>query len=438
MFKVSVRTRAKTVAVCASFFLLAQVWTFTSLSVSRSLRPLTDTGAMDVVDTPHFEEGSENETATDVVNTPHFQKGSENKTATDRHRVRDTVFRPWPSDRPLPCFHPTDHNATFHWSSIQNLKRPATQGLFFLKLLKTGSTTGTSIHLRIAWNLARRRRLRAVQPVDSGHDDYEICKTRHRHGWAGPRMYKFHNRQRDASFLWTILREPNARYISEFFHFQVSRGRQNASDENAIQFFRNGRHSDHHYLSWLSTRSPQYTRRRRGGRPFVVANRIMEDYNFIGILERLHESVVALMMLLNIPMADVLFLSSKASRGYDDGEYKNTCFKIQPGTVSAGLQVFLESTEWRSYIQPERELYEAASRSLDRTIEALGRETFEANVKTFRRAQELVAERCEPNVRFPCSRLGEKRSPEETDCLYSDTGCGFDCLDEVATELDLW
>jgi hypothetical protein len=335
--------------------------------------------------------------------------------------VKDRAFPVW--NRTLPCYHPTDDNTAIQWWNRKNLKRPATKGLFFLKLLKTGSTTGSSIHVRIAHNLARRL-----------GKEFEVCKTRHLHGWAGPRMYKFGQRDRHKSFLWTLVRDPTSRYISEFFHFEVSRLQKEPTDANAIHFLRHGKHADHHYLSWLSTRGY----RKRSGKPIVAANTIIEDYDFIGILERMDESVVALKILLNISMADVLHISSKTSGGYDDGEFQGKCVKIQPSTLSTGLQEYLATSDWEDYIKPEKELYEAAYRSLDRTIEQLGRDLFEEELAKYRTAQQMVASRCEPDVKLPCSRTGERRRDEDTDCLVADIGCGFDCLDQVATELGLW
>ena len=47
-------------------------------------------------------------------------------------------------------------------------------------------------------------------------------------------------------------------------------------------------------------------------------NRIVAAYDFIAIMERMEESAVALAMLLNVPLADVLYLSAKQNGGYDE------------------------------------------------------------------------------------------------------------------------
>jgi hypothetical protein len=139
-----------------------------------------------------------------------------------------------------------------------------------------------------------------------------------------------------------------------------------------------------------------------------------------------------------LPMADVLHLSSKTSGSYDDGKFRNTCVAIQKSNVSSTVHEFFMGDEWQAYIAPERALYLAANTSLDRTIDSLGRLEFERQLQKFRRAKAVVESKCGPVVKFPCSSTGELRRDKDTDCLWGDLGCGFDCLDQVATELDLW
>ena len=62
---------------------------------------------------------------------------------------------------------------------------------------------------------------------------------------------------------------------------------------------------------------------------------ILEEYDFIGISEWLHESLVVLEMILNLTISDILYAkSAKVAGGFDDGMYANTCFFIQPIVMS--------------------------------------------------------------------------------------------------------
>jgi Sulfotransferase family len=296
-----------------------------------------------------------------------------------------------------------------------------------------------------------------------------VCRTRHLHGWASEQMFNYGRRNRSSSFLWSIVREPTQRYISEFFHFYVSRGQlpkrlrtndmlgkhgtslsnraiadslsgdnstlTTSTENDFVYFLRNGDHANHHYLNWLSTSQYHY----KHSNTLNFSNQIIDDYDFIGISERFDESMVALALLTNTPLRDVLYVSSKNSGGYDDGAYQNRCFKIISSFVSPNMQRYLDSDEWQRYVQPEMDLYVAISDSLDLTIDhSIGRARFDGALKKFREVIAVVNERCtQETIRFPCSTAGERRLDADIDCLWRDLGCGFDCLDRVADELSL-
>lgn len=346
------------------------------------------------------------------------------------------AFAPWPVDQPAPCFDPRlETMPNKRWSDPRVQRSPTDSGLFFVKLLKTASSSTASLHLRAARNLARRQ----PPPQEStlaltSHKNYAICRSRHLHGRAGPGGHGYAHRNQTASFLWTILREPTARYVSEFFHFHVSREGLAPTTTNLVEFLRTGKHAKHHYLSWLSLE------RYRFGKtdPVQAANGILQAYNFIGITERSDESAVCFMMLLRLRLADILYLSSKSSGGYDDGQYKGRCTYIQPSNLTGEMREYLASDEWIGHVRGEQLLYQAANRSLDLTIDRIGKEAFQANLGRYRQAKRRVQSHCGPRTKFPCTETGQRRAGNETDCLWSDLGCGFDCLDEVSTELGLW
>ena len=137
-------------------------------------------------------------------------------------------------------------------------------------------------------------------------------------------------------------------------------------------------------------------------------------------------------MLLNIPLSDVLYLSAKLNGGYDDH-----CFFIQPSSLTPGMKEFIESDEWKELIKEDLALYKAANHSLDMTIERLGRAKFEHNLAKYKAALAEGNKRCRDRTVFPCTKDGVKVHPADTDCLWSDAGCGANCLDEVAHDLQL-
>jgi Galactose-3-O-sulfotransferase len=343
-------------------------------------------------------------------------------------KIRGIIARPfeaWPKGSPLPCFRPHEL-----WKDDAHQSTPATKGFFYLKPYKTGSSTTSGVHLRIARNIAKRRKKQKI----------DICETRFAHGPdLSPGYTLFHKRIAEKSFLWTVVRDPTQRAISHFFHFMVSRKKMEPTDQNFISFLRDESFpiQDYYYHAL-------YTKdifNRETHKPTSVANHILRTYNFIGITERMDESFVALMMILRLRISDILYLSAKTKGGYDDAGGKKsgqTCTYIWPSFVSPGMEIFFNSSEWKDMIRYDRLLYEAVNRSLDLTIDQLGRERFENKLRTYREAQKFAQKRCLPNTTFPCDASGRFHRENTTDCIWKDSGCGVTCLDQIATELNLW
>jgi hypothetical protein len=326
------------------------------------------------------------------------------------------VFDPWPRNESLPCF-PPDKD----WWQHSVLRSPADTGLLFIKPMKTGGSSAAGVHVRMARHVARRQE----------QSSFEICKGR----WDHTRAHKtFPNRISEKSFLWTVVREPTARAISQYFHFQVSRDNVTATDKNFQRHLTREQVYWNYYLRTLSTNEVFVS----SETAIDIINKIMADYDFIAVTERMDESVVVLMMLLNLQMADVLYLNAKGNGKYDDGAHNNKCHFIQSSVVSPGMKDFFRDPRWQHKVLWDSLLHQAANRSLDLTIDRLGRLEFEANLEKFTSAQKVARERCLPKEVFPCTSKGVLQKNAASLCLWADSGCGNDCLDEVATELGLW
>jgi hypothetical protein len=192
----------------------------------------------------------------------------------DLQGVEPRAFDPWPKDLPLPCY-PTDEN----WKATQHL--PATEGFIYLKAYKTGSSTSSGINLRIARNVAKR-----------ANKDFGMCEARYDHAWAN---VLYSNRVPEKTFLWTVVRDPTKRVTSQFFHFQVSREKQEPTDATFIDYIKTGPQDmiEDYYLKALTLKT-QFSKDQAS----QIINGIFSDYNFIGVTERMDESAVALAMLL--------------------------------------------------------------------------------------------------------------------------------------------
>ena len=343
--------------------------------------------------------------------------------------------------RILPCFHP-DPEGGKHAKTMNT-------GLLFCKPTKVAGSTAAGVHLRIARNAADRQ-----------HRNFPICRNQWQHG---PVRKRFSNRIKTKSLLWTILRDPTRRLVSLFYHFHVSRRGVKATAANFRKIIlQEEKQKRSMYLDWVSFV--------RGSNHTAMIESILYDYDFVAVTERMDESIVALAILWGIPLADVLYFSAKSPEkngGYDGGG-AGACFPILKGEIVPGMQEVIDSEEFQSMIRWDRIAHQLANRSLDKTIdETIGRERFNHVYARFRHAMKVAQERCEPEVIAPCTGggifhhksssplvlpqedddernttwhqfLGQARREESTDCLARDSGCGYMCLDDVATELDLW
>lgn len=312
----------------------------------------------------------------------------------------------------LPCLKPD-----FPMRQKNGFRQPATNGFLFMKLVKTGGSTAAGVAMRIAKRTAKRE-----------NKKFWICRGRWDHSWAF-KMLK--DRRRDESFTWTLLREPTKRAISQFFHFEVSRENTSSSDEAFKNYLTTGQNAKIQPNLYLRILSLTRVMPNDENAPSII-NTILSDYDFIGITERMDESMVALMMLLDLPMGDILYLNAKGNGGYDDGVHHDTCYYIHPSFVSPGMSSFFKSPQWVEMTKWDNLLYQAANRSLDLTIDRLGRNVFNKILLEFRHLNQVAQDRCLPLNVFPCTSTGQHN--KNASCLWSDSGCGHKCLDQVALE----
>jgi len=292
------------------------------------------------------------------------------------------------------------------------------KGFLFIKPMKASSTTGASITLRIAQNLGKL----------NNFSDGKACRSFTHHSSAN-RM-DISRLDKSESFLWSILRDPTRRTVSEYFHFYVTRLGRSSDDDSFKAWLREKNDYQDFFLKWLmETRPP---RRRAVPNPSYVINSLLKRYDLLALTERMDESTVALQLLLGLNTTDVLFLNSKTSGGYDDGKFRKTCFMIQKSFVSPGMKEYFDSPDYRRSVYWDELFYAAANRSLDLTIEKVGRDRFERALADFKASQDLVSDECRTKVRYPCSSSGERRT--QTDCVVNDWGCGFQCMDAVLSK----
>jgi Sulfotransferase family len=256
------------------------------------------------------------------------------------------------------------------------------KGLLFLKLHKVGSSTAAGINAMIARNVARRRRrLTPLLPMNNNTalsiaassssasretiDFQGSCDAQLAHL---PAKNMCPRRDKTKSYLWSIVRDPASRVVSRFFHTKVSLNKGEPTDDAAIRFFCS---QGDHYMSLLSTVPMKSTNQKinntRKEKNLMIisdqdrvkyANLIMKEYDFIGVTERMDESAVALSMLLDIPLADVLYLDGKVTGGYGLGQ----CIYFVPSFINPAVEAYMQTRKFQECTMWDRILHQVANR----------------------------------------------------------------------------
>lgn len=328
-----------------------------------------------------------------------------------------TTYQPWPlQELPFPCV-----KSEANWDRVNVQRSPAKTGLLYVREMKTGSSTMAGVILR----LSHRKGEKLLS-------DEGPCRMRIDHSSA--RKLKYKDRNKDRSFLISLLRDPTKRAISQFFHFRVSDKKEDPTDENFQNyFFDDPGHRRNYFTKDLTTVPIDWETADKN----EVVQSIIDEYNFIGITERMDDSLVVLKMLLDLDFEDILYMSAKTNGSFTTGmieEGVTGCIYIVPSFITDGMKEFFASDYWKRYVEFDNLLYKAAVKSLDNTIDFLGREEFEQELTTFKKAQKVTQERCADRTIYRCNNRGEFVGAMNSTCYMWDIGCGFDCLNEMSLD----
>jgi len=244
---------------------------------------------------------------------------------------------------------------------------PSTDGIFYIKVPKTGSSTLAHITTRFAARESRRQGFK--------YGDY--CKVYKPMSHTKAHEFNIRKRNKSKSFLWTLVRDPNSRAISHY-GMLMAFGRADTSDENFIS------EMNAHKSPWTNIQldflSPEkISNQTTTNEKYInIIENILHEYNFIGIYERLDESLVVLSMIMGMGVSDVLFNYRPITNTRCDS------LSATPNWLTPGMSKYLESEEWKQKEKGDFMLYEAVNEALDATIEKLGRENVMKNLQDFR------------------------------------------------------
>ena len=315
------------------------------------------------------------------------------------------------------------------------------KGMIYIKIHKSSSSTLAGINLRIAHrHYNKTNTIRQVTKKDkhmNQYNDVPYCA----HWWQHKKAIKLNVQHRNLSstYLWTFLRHPTKRLLSHFWFFQegIVQNQTIYNNDKLLKHFFESKikytHLNNYQLHFMNP----IIVRDKGSRKYeevvyTIALNILEHYDFIGLVERMDESLVIMQLLLNLDPGDVLYTSSKVSGNYVANLYYKCSKKIPvPKILPKPIQDHITSDTYYKDNFGDFLLYQAVNKSLDMTIEErIGREVFEKALEEHRYLMRLVEERCEDRVFSLCSKDGVEQW-EIANCYKRDFGCGYPCLDEI-------
>jgi hypothetical protein len=351
----------------------------------------------------------------DLIESPRFEQKWQSNTTAASIYYNDIPARAFPvwnhSKKSFPCVPRRD-------DPIGNL---------FIGPSKAASSTMGGIMFRISRNV--HNRYHDKNNKLNRADSHSSCRVREQLYMFPANTFGYNKRDPTKSFLWSIIREPTKRFVSEFFHFKVSREKVEPTDANMQQYMSKFSYANYVQLLHPEPGQPGYLTSNLA----VSVEEIIQEYDFIGVVERLDESLVVLKLLLGLEMNDILYLkAAKGNGGFDDGGYNNSCVYIMPSFITPGMKEWFETNrQYKQMMSGDNMVYQAAYKSLDLTINALGRELVEKELQEFHKVMKVAQETC-TDIIYPCSPGGVKTYPN--DCIFSDLACGYKCLDTLAME----
>jgi hypothetical protein len=182
----------------------------------------------------------------------------------------------------------------------------------------------------------------------------------------------------------------------------------------------------HYYIRDLALRSVPNV---QGADHKLIVKEIIDGYDFIAITERMEESLVVFKMLLGLDLEDILYVRERSQGAFSNGPPARPCIYVWPSFLTDGMKSFFASDKWMNHMKGDYMLYEAAKKSLDLTIDRLGRAKVKKEVERFKAALKIAEEICAPRAISMCTTDGTRAN--KTTCYIWGEGCSHECLDEI-------
>lgn len=298
----------------------------------------------------------------------------------------------------IPCIIDTQRESTWDPMNAYIQNQPTDKGLLYIKIEKAASSTLASVAARTAQAIATRSNANVTR--EDGTKVPKICRFRGlNHLWS-KRSPDFATRNRNDTFLWTFLKDPAKRALSFYFFFMIDwiPGKRNYTETDVIEYL-NSTGCCTQILSLHPQRKGiQYYEQIMKDDALVrrLVQETLEQMDFLGLVERMDESLVLLSFMLDLPVTDVLYLDSKVAGNYILLPKEKKCRQIGhkrelfPSTVQ-----FLQSERWKEVSKIDQMLYDAIDRSIDLTIDdVIGRDVFNVRMQEFLTAKAVIHGSC--------------------------------------------
>ena len=259
-----------------------------------------------------------------------------------------------------------------------------------------------------------------------------LCTVRIHPTRAVARQLQYDHPKDNHNWYMAFVRDPTDRAVLDFFRYQVSQHKWEPTDAAFRSFLTDspGRYRNR-YLQELSQKEPSDPTDDDTDTTASIIRSILQDYDFIGVSERLDESLVVLQLLLGLPLSKIVYAA-------DPGPFRffvDYCvYQTDPFLSPVMREYFASSPEWRQQTAGDRLLHQAANASLDATIQTLGQQRVQQQLQLYRKAMRMVQTECATETVFPCSDDGMLR--KDHGCLLLHAGCGTPCLDRIAPTID--
>jgi len=307
---------------------------------------------------------------------------------------------------------------------MENDPTKAKTGMYLVKVPKASSSTAAAVSLQITDSVAAEKNFSKPCVSHINHSPHYVSRTR-------------------PYFMWSTVRQPDRRTVSMYFFKNVSHLGDSYDSKSLISMLDDEKNFQIKFMSKKlksNTTSSIYKTLEEKDELLASVYKIFHNYDFIAVTERMDESLVVMKLLFGLKDETIVVLDSKRSgssfipvKGVGDLEGR-ICHKIQPSFTTDDVdQHIAVDGEYRS-TNLDYFLHAVADRSLDRTIDMLGRDRVQKELLRHQQLRQRAVDACQENVELPCTKEGDF-SKASRDCYYNNIGCGHRCIMDTIQKL---